>query len=544
MKILLIFILILSSFAPLAQAKEMSLDQKAAQLEKLIKEFEGMCLGPQGEILEKTIVVDRSSVLNDGPVISCAEEAKRLAKMLEELEGKIELKKETTYVEKKKGEEYCPVLPSQAFMNSEGAKLLSNTKSITDKLAEGGQCKEQTGAECATDLACNIARTVVSRPALALKIFPEKYRPQVPKCIDNSQGDCVSEIVAGVLNDLWSNAEGVWELAKMAGRGAKNMVVGAWDWAFGIEDKTSDAALMASAQDEGMIDLFKKDPLGFIKQLGSDIWSMLTKSIYDNFGCEKWEGIPHASKCLQGMSNWGCASCNQKINAVCGVAGVLGGEVLVAYFTGGTITVAGKAGTKGVQALSKINEILVQAVPKIGSVEKGMALTAKVAVLPVVKGAELAMKVLTSATSRKILDFAKKSVSPLSNAALKLAKTKPLEVTIKVVKGATSPVTSYLKLLDKSFEAGMKGADKLLNKTPQMTKFSQAMQLNSKLDDTEELIVNTRQIDGISPEVVKAKLKEQNIPYEEVTLPDGTKAQKIKVNPSCSLSGKGSMLIK
>ena len=35
------------------------------------------------------------------------------------------------------------------------------------------------------------------------------------------------------------------------------------------------------------------------------------------------------------MQSWGCATCTKRAQAICGVGGYLGGEIVTAYLTGG-----------------------------------------------------------------------------------------------------------------------------------------------------------------------------------------------------------------
>ncbi len=62
----------------------------------------------------------------------------------------------------------------------------------------------------------------------------------------------------------------------------------------------------------------------------------------ETFGCGKWEGRPHELKCLEASTSWDCADCNQRMNALCGITGSLGGEALFVMLTGGVAKWAGK----------------------------------------------------------------------------------------------------------------------------------------------------------------------------------------------------------
>jgi hypothetical protein len=540
MKKILFSLLLLQSFLfNFAFSKEASLEVRANILEGLVTKFEHCCIGTNEQLLDKAMCVDKSAIQKNGPVLTCASEARRLAKMLTLLNKEVTLHNNLL---KKQSAGQCAVDNTGAYPinGSEVMSMMSTTKQIQSKITAGKKCEVQSGSECAGDMACNLTRSILSRPTILLKLLPDDYRPKVPKCLDAAQSDCMTEFIAGVLTDLWSNLEGIWELGKMAVKGTKSAIIGAWDWATGVEDKTSNAAHLASKQSESSIKLFLKDPIAFLKKVGLEIWNMLTAAVYDNFGCEQWKGVPHMSKCLKPMSNWGCSSCNQKINAVCGVAGILGGEVVMAYFTGGAANLAGKAGAKGLQSMGKISAILAKSLPKTTKALKTVTATAGVAAktitIPFTRGIEVATKVLKSETSLKILEFAKKGAAPIKATAVAVGKSKPITLTVKIIKGVTSPVSAYVGLLDDSFKAGMMGAEKLVAKDgAKMLKYSEAMKAAEKIGDVDELVIPTSQAEGMSPDLLKSQLNENKILFEEVELPDGTIMEKFKIDSSCPI---------
>lgn len=532
-RIFLTTLFLCSISMPFAYGADESIESRSNILSDLLNKFETCCVGANNEILDKAMCVDKSSIKSNGAVINCATEAKRLAKMLHNLNNEVSATKPSFNIQTGGT---CDVNSSTSPMNnSEANNMLTSLNKIQTKMSDKApSCSKQTGAECAADMACNLTRSILTKPTVLLKLIPEKSRPKVPKCIDAGQSDCMSEFIAGVLNDIWANVEGVWELGKLAVKGAKSAIVSSWEWATGVEDKTSDAAHLASKQSDSSLKMFAKDPAGFLKKVGIEIWNMLSKSVQNNFGCEEWKGVPHMSACLKPLSSWGCASCNQKMNAVCGVAGVLGGEVVVAYLTGGVVNIAGKVASKGSQGMSKISKILDKSFPKTSKagskIGEGVAVVGSTIALPVTKGISAAKKVLNSETSLKILEFTKKAASPVKASAVSFAKTKPIALTLKVMKGVTTPVKAYVNLLDDSFRAGMVGPEKII-----AVKYSEAMTSSQKIGDVDELVVPTSQSEGISSELIKGKLQENKIHFDEVKLPDGSTAVKFKMDSSCPL---------
>ena len=553
----LAFVIIFSLFCSSLSgfAKESSpLEERVKTLEQLLNQFQKLCLDEHGNILQKTIVIDKETAVSDGPVISCEEEELRLGKMIKSIKNEIEPQSLSSKTKDLPDIVSCIENQNATFPLTTSEEDLSKT--ITDlantKSAEGQNCQKQSTKECIEDLACNVIR---SGPVIAIMSLLKKKAvgksSAFSSCLDTSKSTCASEFVAGVIKDVWFNIDSVWELAKLAGRTGQNLTKKAWikTWSFfsGVENKTSDAALAASKQSDGAMELFKKDPWAFIKQMIGTIGNLLNDSIKNNFGCEKWESTPHLSKCLQPMSNWDCATCGQKENAICGITGVLGGELATAFLTGGAVNVGGKVLSKGAAATAKVNEILITAIPKIEKVETAIKITSKGAasllLTSLSKPVLLAKKVINSEICLKILNSLSKKTEPIIALTSKVMATKPLVITFKIANAAFSPITSYMSLTEKSFLLGMNQSEILAGKVSgAFSNFSQIMARKEDIKGVEEIVINTNSIEAMAPELLQSRLKEHNINYEEIVLPDGTKATRVKVNPACSISGKSSIL--
>jgi hypothetical protein len=529
--IILILSLSLSSVLAFAKASATT-DDKAKILETLLKQFDEMCLNEQGKILDKTIVIDQDSALSDGQTLSCKDEAARLSAMIQGLHKEIETAKSLT----------LPPASVSCIQNQNGAQPIDEQYIINSSqglyaILETQDCHSFESATCFKDIGCNVLNSTI------LKSITAPFN--LKSCPDKNKSNCASETVAGILKDFWSNLTGIWDLAKMTVKGTKNLAIKTWKHFSSVEDKTSEAALLASTQSDSSFALFKKDPAAFMKLMASSIVTMIDKSIKENFGCEKWEGKPHLSKCVTPMSNWSCASCDQKTNAICGVAGVLADEILVAWLSGGVVTIGSKVASKGALTISKLNEVMITSLPKLKKVELGIATASKASVAPIVKSFQFAEKIIASQSSQRILNFVKTKGSAFANVTSKTAGVKPIAFTLKVVKGALSPVTGYLNLLSKSFAAGLAYPDLLLGvSSNKLAKLSEVLARNEKMGDIEDVIINTKMTEAISPEVLQAKLKKENIEFEQVKMEDGTIGTKVKMDPSCSVSGKGTVFFK
>lgn len=506
--ILFFFLFLTNAFA----VTDEEFSRKSKQLEKLVTAFQQLCVGPDGKVLTGTVVVDKEGLMGDGNAINCSEEAKRINLIAKEVEADLHV------LEKRDLE--CS-LEDRDILDKNVKKNVKDIAKVVNKSQP--QCSGQTVAQCGKDIACNVLRSSVMSTLLVVQKIAPKYK--APTCLNGSKSSCAAEFINGVIQDLFSNADAIWELAKMAGNGIKNATISGWRYLFDIEDKTSDAALAASKLKPGMFDLFKKDPVGFFKQLAITIWEDLNRAVKENFGCEKWSGAPHFSKCIAPLSTWACADCNQKMNAICGVAGALGGELLVAYLSGGTANLMAKAGSKGVQTFTKAASAISKFIPKIEKLELILKPIARGAMYVNQKVLIAGRSVVNSKTLAAIREASKVSV-------VKISSTAPIKISLKVLKGATSPVRGYLHLLDESFKLGMKHSNRLIGNGAS-TKIGHILSGESKLNDIDEVVVNINQIEEISHEVLKARLNKLNIGFEDVVLKDGSKGIRVKMTPEC-----------
>jgi len=550
--LILISTLILSSFSLYAETPTIksTLENRVESLKEIIENFNQLCVNEKGEIDETLVVADADAVVNNTAVINCKDEAIRLAGMIKDLK---ELKDDSK------------ALTSPSLQNSANIKCLEenlNTGPIkpdhdlaqsTDKILgiiKNQECEKESNQECFKDLTCNILSSTVLLPIhVALMALPAA-KVKAGDCFGEKKSNCASELLAGFIKDIWSNITGICDMAKMAAKGAvkvaKKMWVKAWNFFEGIEDKTSEAALIASAQTDSKFEQFKKDPIGYLKDMGLSLINLINDSLKDNFGCELWSGAPHFSTCLRAMSTWSCSSCDKKLNAFCGTGGLILGEIGVAYLTGGLANIAAKSLGKGAVYIAKVNQALIKAIPKIEKIEIVVATAAKIVATPLLKSIELVEKLIASKASQRILEFAKNKYFSVAASGAKLAAIKPVAFTLKIVKGVTSPVKAYLNFLDKSAELGVMHSDILLKKASNgLAKFSEMLSRGEKMKDIESVVINLKDTQAISPEILKSKLEKEGANFSEVTLENGEKGFKVKVPASCELNGKnGSFVIK
>ena len=341
-------------------------------------------------------------------------------------------------------------------------------------LSCNAQEAHQSAAACLGDVTCNLARALTygvspMGPLLrGLKGLEEKVHTSAKKdsCMSTAKSDCFTELVAGVMTNLWSNVQVAWQLAYGAASWAAKKVVSGWNYMWGIEDRSTEKMMAASKQSKSFVDLFLKDPWAAIKQMGQSIYQMIADGIRENFMCNRWSGQPHLSTCLEkNTQGWDCASCGQKLDAVCGVVGFAGGEIVTAYLTGGVLSIGKSAGKIGLKLAGKIGSRVAEALPDFA--KAAITASARTAVvIGEVGSSQLAQRieaVLNSPASKAVIKFSEKS-KKLGQTAWELAAsqsaiTVPLSITLKGGKVLTYPIRKYLALMDSALHLGLSHGD-------------------------------------------------------------------------------------
>ncbi len=274
--------------------------------------------------------------------------------------------------------------------------LIEDASEVASKAAcLEGERTPLLSKRCGVELGCNLARSLVSSTSLSVLAYLRPLLKTEDKpadsCLDFQKSNCLTEVGAGIVKNIWANIEGVGFLLKTAANYTWKGITSFTDNLFGsedsieVEDKSSDAMLLASSTSSSWLDDFKKDPQEFMVNLGSSIYDYLMKAIANNFACDEWSGVPHISKCKKYLESWECSSCDQRLNGVCGVLGFAGGEIVTALITGGTLNLLGKAGraTGVAKAFSDLGTTLGKSKVLTTAAKVGLK-TVKVAAYPIV----------------------------------------------------------------------------------------------------------------------------------------------------------------
>ena len=366
---------------------------------------------------------------------------------------------------------------------------------ISQMNLEGPTCEkdkntEMASAQCMKELACNFLR-----PAINLNLFNSTPKNTCQLSNENST-NCFAEIFHGIFNSIVTNLKGLLvDLPVLAGKAvaytyekSKQAASDFWDKLWTVEENTSDKLLLVSSQNDSSISQMITDSLGFMKTVGGALMEMLNRHIKKSYGCEKWSGTPYTSTCLQPMQSWDCATCNQRLNAICGIVGLLGGEIVSAYLVGGIFAVGKFLGSEGARGIAITASIISKTSPTLASASAKLGGLAKLTGKGFVSGARLTGKGLVtlynSTVSRpagKLLLAAKGPIQRANEVILSKEKITKIATSLGIVatdvsKGAISVLrvaiyapSKYLEVMNKATELGFRQTSqlKILNQSQQ-----------------------------------------------------------------------------
>lgn len=262
---------------------------------------------------------------------------------------------------------------------------LAENPELDMKIEEHFNCpgKSEDPGALTKAVACSLMSSVFSSGPVASiganaiinNFVPEAQRAEARSCV-NSDNSCLSQAIWGVVQNVISNIQGLWELGKMAVKGIGRL------FGFGQAED-------ASADQHGLLAQFgadvKNDDVGLwqasknlIGGFLDGMWKAIKDGTRNQFSCVKWEGgvggTRVGAKCLEAAPSFECATSQQKINMACGVIGFAAGEIVTAFLTGGTVRGASLVG-KGLSKLSKAAGVgaRVSRIPGIGMARTMMA---------------------------------------------------------------------------------------------------------------------------------------------------------------------------
>lgn len=299
--------------------------------------------------------------------------------------------------------------------------------------------KKEIISQCSNDIDCALAATatIPGTGYLLEKIIPQKLK--VPNC-NLGDDSCATQLVTGFFKAAANFLEGAWDLLKL---GAGKF----WDWVKSPEDhsSTSQLALAKASEDPGVLDMIRKDFPGTMKKVWGAFVGTMKEWMKNDILCQKWQGIPHFSKCLEPTESFDCVSCKSMINGLCAVSGTIVAEVVPSFLTGG-LTTAAKYGVQGSVKLVKVLNVStkgIAALKKSRLAQKALQASSKVGLVATkvrsLKTLEAINRYLLSPLRKKVKDSFAALAKATKNGSIYVAQTATGKILI--FGGKTAAVT-------------------------------------------------------------------------------------------------------
>lgn len=321
-------------------------------------------------------------------------------------------------------------------------------------------------------------------------------------------GSCATEIVWGAIKNIIGSLEFVVDAVKWVG---KKLCFWCDDE---HEDMSSDqqhlinsSEVLNEAHNANTGRDGKEDSRNIFEKMWDGLKNLFQSMVADpalsNFGCARWEGnrftdvdsydflglggatgITDGKKvrCAEPVGSWDCATCRQRAQVLCGIAGFIGGEIITSLVTGKIVATAGKALSGAGKAFVKAGKTLgkgLAAVPgmnRVASLGKGgiqflkatgsNLMKVSVAGKAVAIGQKFKGKLVSIFDSIKASKLAKKATdfSKVAGTAMRGAKVAGIKASRTLFDSTLlgKGVKGYFNLLDDAFAFGAGGRNGLL----------------------------------------------------------------------------------
>ncbi|MES2525773.1 MAG: hypothetical protein V4598_01745 [Bdellovibrionota bacterium] len=337
-------------------------------------------------------------------------------------------------------------------------RLASDAAAVTAAVA----CRPvSTDSQCIPLYACAVAS--MTNPLAALIGGAQRLAGNRNSCLARGAGaapGCLQNIVKGIFDSLWGLLSLVWDIGKAAVRS-----IGEWTGLIRRQERSSSERLMAAQQSgPGFIRRFISNPAQTMSTMVNQMFNGIKEAAMNSYGCESWSGAPFVSRCLRPMSNWNCASCQQKLQLMCGVAGFAIGEIGTALLTGGLAAGAkfvARAAVAGVRAGARASRFstlargVVRALPR-----PPPALTRAVAGV-----AAVTARTLTAAERAAIRAFNALKDNPVSSAIARAGRAVDRSIVGQATRFTLRPAAFYLEALENATTLGFRTVDGALART-------------------------------------------------------------------------------
>jgi hypothetical protein len=210
---------------------------------------------------------------------------------------------------------------------------------------------------CGGDAVCALVSSAVPfLGPLANQLLPANARSA--SC-SARQDNCLVQMGTAFVKSVFGFFEGAWGLlkagwnaaARAVGRGARRL----WSWVTGAERQSSTAQLAAvrASREDGVFQQLRRDFKGTMGRLWAGLIGALNHWLANDIFCQEWAGTPRFSECKRPANGLACTSCKTVINGMCAISGVIIGEVIPSFLTGGLATAA-KHGVSAAARLARL----------------------------------------------------------------------------------------------------------------------------------------------------------------------------------------------
>lgn len=358
-KIYKILLIITISFTSAVLASTEFNEEDVKHFLSTVDRFDQECLDKDGNLNQRSYI--------RGRVKSCSSEAKFIQKEYEFFSEYLDSNPEAynTYLKcTKKRKEVRSI-----------ASLTESVLEVSQKVSCTNEEKLAKKASCVESLACNTLRSIQSiKPVLPylLRFGVSRYVNNVVEnkgydktsCLDSSRSDCLTEIWSSFAANILATGKSLWSLIKKGGSAL-----------FGMTDyisKKGDEAHVAMVQKESSIRQFISDPFGWISDFMNKVKYSVQSWMKSSVFCQKWEGVPHMSRCEEPLESMDCMECTSVANATCAAMGVVASELGIAALTAGLGNVA-SAGLKfSPKLLSVVSRQVRRKVGRVAPAMKGI----------------------------------------------------------------------------------------------------------------------------------------------------------------------------
>jgi hypothetical protein len=305
--------------------------------------------------------------------------------------------------------------------------------------------------QCLSKFGCSFLTTATAGPLNYLLKSAANLtgNTQLKQCASEGSGrtlSCMQNIIKGIVDNIWGMVKGMGQLASMAWNKAG-------EWLGIYEKETSRKNHLAQNATDDFLEQMLHHPIETISNIASGVYKSIQKAAMENYACPK--KLP-SGECATPIPQWNCASCEQKTNVICGVAGYAIGEIGTSIITGGLFKGAVLAG-KSLARISKVPAgkmaaIFAESFPKVNASVKAGAEV-------LIAGGRRSGAGLSKAQGALKASLHRSGNLPAAKFIAQSFKSASQGAPGILVRGTLKPVSLYLKALTEGAKLGAQGVE-------------------------------------------------------------------------------------